>query len=499
MSSNQIRLSRRSRLTYGDQRFFLVLLLVAVPLPLCVPLKAEAQPILLVAERATSTNPQLNSAYILGIGDRVRIDVFGVEKYSGDYLVLTDGTLNLPGIGVIQVEGLTIPQAQAVITQRLTAILKQPTVTLSLTGLRPVQVAISGEVNRPGSYNLSSQSRGGSQGGDTGTSTGGQGSEQFSRLTKALQQAGGITQAADIRQVQLRRAGPQGSVITLNLEELLREGNLGQDPILLDGDSIFIPTALSIESSEIRQLISTNLAPDISEPLQVVVVGEVFRPGVYSVTTENDTSDPPTVTKAIQQAGGITESANIRQVEVRRITRSGLQTTEVNLWELLQSGDITQDPFLQEGDTIIIPTATEIDPTEIRDLATASFAPATINVNVVGEVITPGIIQVPPNTPMNQALLAAGGFDRVRAKRSKIELIRLNPDGSVSRRQISVDLAQGVSEENNPVLQNNDILIVDRSGFTSFADATDQIFGQVSNFISALTIFRVFFGSSGGN
>lgn len=451
---------------------------------LVLPVQAQTQPPTTqpTASEDVSERPNLDSTYTLGTGDLLRLDVFGVDKYSGEYLVLTDGTLNLPGAGTVQVEGLTIPQAQALISQRFAALLKQPVVTLSLVGLRPVQIAISGEVNRPGSYRISAQEQV-------------EGGGAFPRLTQAIQLAGGVTQAADLRRVQLRRVTPTGTIVTLNLEELLAEASLNQDPMLMDGDSIFIPTSVSIESSQIRQLVSSSLASPTTDPLQVVVVGEVFRPGVYTITAPNNQTEPPTVTQAIQEAGGITQLADIRQIEVRRITRTGLQTTQINLWELLKSGDISQDPFLQEGDTIVIPTASEINPTEVEDLATASFAPATINVNVVGEVVEPGIIQVPPNTPLNQALLAAGGFDNIRAKKGTVELIRLKPDGTVFRQDIVIDLAEGINDENNPVLRNNDIVVVNRRGLTRFADTTEEIFRPISRAISLTALFRLFFGN----
>jgi polysaccharide export outer membrane protein len=461
-------------------------LLTIISLNLQLPVLAQNQPQTSPANQTTNPTaiPQLDGTYNLGTGDQLRLDVFGVDKYSGQYLVLTDGTLNLPGIGTVQVQGLTLPQAQARISERYAALLKQPVITLSLIAFRPVQVAISGEVNRPGSYRMA---------GVAGQAGGGDG--QLPRVTQAIQLAGGLTQAADLSRIQLRRVTATGSVVTLNLEELLQQGNLSQDPILLDGDSLYIPTAVSIDSSQIRQIVSSGLVSQEYEPLQVVVVGQVFRPGVYTVSAENDNSDPPTVTRAIQIAGGITNLADIRNIEVRRITRTGLQTTQINLWELLQSGDPNQDPFLQEGDTIIIPTASEINPAEVEALATASFAPATINVNVVGEVVDPGILQVPPNTPLNQAILAAGGFDSVRASKTEVELIRLNPDGTVIRENIIVDLAQGINDQNNPVLRNNDIVVVSRTGLTRFADSTSEFFRPVRDIITLGAFLRLFGGN----
>ncbi len=438
------------------------------------------------------TTPVIDNPYLLGVGDQLQLTVFGVEQYSGERLVLPDGTINLQGLGPVKVSGLTIPQAQQLISQRYAAILRQPIVTLNLIAPRQIQIAIAGEVMRPGSYSLSG---------------GGQNDAQFARLSQAIKIAGGITQSADLSLVQLRRNDPRQPVVSLNLSTLLQNGDLSQDPILRDGDSIFIPTATSFDPLETRQLISSSLMAPPSQSIQVVVVGEVRRPGAYSLAQEGGNNDSggdanipaatrmnlPTVTKAIQTAGGITNSADIRNIEVRRITQTGLQTTQVNLWELLQSGDINQDLFLQEGDTIIIPTASVIEPENLEDIASASFSPTTINVNLVGEVVQPGVVQIPPNTPLNQALLAAGGFDKLRARMTSVELIRLNPNGTVTRRNVPINFELGNASENNPVLQNNDVIVVRRSLIARVGDTSEQTFRPVRDFFTLFNFFRLFF------
>ncbi|RKH75066.1 sugar ABC transporter substrate-binding protein, partial [Corallococcus praedator] len=125
---------------------------------------------------------------------------------------------------------------------------------------------------------------------------------------------------------------------------------------------------------------------------------------------------------------------------------------------------------LRDGDTVYIPTATSVTAEEATELASASFSPNTIAVNVVGEVVEPGTVQVPPNVTLNQAILAAGGFDNRRARTADVQLVRLNPDGTVARREIPVDFSAGISEENNPALRSNDIVIVGRSGITRTSD-----------------------------
>ena len=108
---------------------------------------------------------------------------------------------------------------------------------------------------------------------------------------------------------------------------------------------------------------------------------------------------------------------------------------------------------------------------------------------MVGEVKNPGVIQIPPNRPLNQALLSAGGFDNNRANKSSVELIRLNPNGSVTRRTIDVDFTLGNAQENNPVLQNNDVIIVRRSFITRLGDGGSSLLQPIQN---AFTLYRLF-------
>jgi polysaccharide biosynthesis/export protein len=134
---------------------------------------------------------------------------------------------------------------------------------------------------------------------------------------------------------------------------------------------------------------------------------------------------------------------------------------------------------LQEGGTIVIPTAAALNSTEVATIASASFSPNQMTVNVVGQVEQPGAITVPPNTPLNQAILAAGGFNN-RARRGSVELIRLNPDGTVSRQAIAVDFAQGINTANNPALRPNDTVVVRRSGMANFSDTLGTLLSPLS-------------------
>jgi polysaccharide export outer membrane protein len=386
-------------------------------------------------------------------------------------------------VGKVDVEGRSISEAQKMISRRYARFLTRPLVTLSVVKTHPVQISVAGEVNRPGSYTFGGG--GGSEGNEGGS---------VPTLTGALQRAGGITPSAAVEQVQIRRQVPRPQVISVNLWNLIRDGNLQQNLRLRNGDEIIIPTAENVNARQARQLANSSIAPESSQPLQVAIVGEVARPGTHMVQpSENGT--PPTLTQAIEAAGGITQMANIREIEVRRPSRGNddPMVLEADLWQLVRQGDLQEDMILQPGDRISIPTASgDIAPQEASTLASASFSPDTIQVNVVGEVKNPGTISLKPNTPLSQAILAAGGFDQGRAQTGSVELVRLQPNGSVTKREISVNFARGVDSESNPPLRNNDVIVVGRSGLTQVSDTLGNVLSPVGKFFSLFNFFRIF-------
>ena len=418
--------------------------------------------------------------YVLGAGDRLNVEFFNIPEYTDQYQVLSDGTLHLPQAGTIAVEGLTLEQATQAITARYAQVLRRPIISLNLLQARPVTVAIAGEISRPGSYTLAAASP-----------------DSPSTLTQVLQQAGGVTQSADVRRIQIRRVSDRTlgtESVTINLWDLIQAGDIRQDLTLRDGDSIVIPTATTVNPEESRRLAAANFAADATQPIQVAVVGEVNRPGPHTLrlntnlTSSNDGLEALTVSQAIRVAGGITQLADIRDIQVRRVTHTGQeQVIPVDFWELLMAGNLQQDLPLQNGDTIVVPTATALTSAELAELASASFAADSMTVYVVGEVSAPGAIALPPSTSLNQAILAAGGFNN-RARRSRVELVRLNPDGTILQESIDVDLSETLNAADNPSLRPGDTVLVGRSGLASFSDTLGLLLSPVTGVASLLRL-----------
>ncbi len=435
----------------------------------------------------------LNTNYQLGGGDLIKVNVFEVPEYSGEYQIPPGGAINLPLIGSVNIQGLTTEQAADEIATKYAFYLKRPIISVNLISPRPINIFVAGEVTRPGSYTLSLQ---GGAGNNPGV--------QYPTVLSALTTAQGVMPTGDITRVEVRRRLGRNSqqTVIIDLNQLLQNGNSAQDLTLRDGDTIIVRKVANFNLAQARNLSAASFAASTTTPRTVAIIGEVYRPGSYLVSAGTDAgsgssgttsgSGLPTVMRAIQLAGGITPQANVRNVIIRRPTRtSGEQDINVNLWQLLQSGDINQDALLQDGDTVVIPTATEVNPSEATQLATTTLSPTNIQVGVVGEVKKPGPAVLQPNSSLNQALLAAGGFNDARASHEAVDLIRLNPDGSVTKRKVKVNFASGINEKDNPILRNNDVIVVYRSGA---AKAGDTISTIINPFASVLGVFRALFG-----
>lgn len=330
----------------------------------------------------TSAFPYEES-YTLGPSDQIQVDIFDVPELSGAesgrYIVQLDGTINLVWAGPIRAQGLTLQQVEQEVARAYAPYVKNPRVTVSLIETRSLRISLAGEVKRPGVYVISPEGATDNLVLVQQTNTGGGVANQWPTVTKALQTAGGVTQFADLRRVQVRRPLPDGS----------------------------------------------------------------------------------------------------------------LELIDVNLWELLRTGELNQDIRLRDRDTLVVPTATTLNDSEALVVGSANFAPDTIRVNVIGQVPNPGLVEVDPNTPMNQALMAAGGFLRPRARTSKVELVRLNSNGTAVRRTVDVDLAAGINEETNPALRDYDTIIVSRNGAAVAGDNLETILAPFNSVVDA---FDSFFG-----
>jgi protein involved in polysaccharide export with SLBB domain len=141
---------------------------------------------LVADERAPSPVPAA-AEYRLGAADKVRVNVFGEEALSGEFIVGGGGKVSLPLIGEVQASGLTVAQFQDEVAGALRqGYINEPRVSAEVLNYRPFYIL--GEVNKPGEYPYTN------------------------RLTvlNAVATAEGFTYRANTRQVHIKRADAAG-------------------------------------------------------------------------------------------------------------------------------------------------------------------------------------------------------------------------------------------------------------------------------------------------
>lgn len=97
-----------------------------------------------------------NKSYIIGAEDILAVLVWGQQPLSGSFMVRPDGKFSLPLVGDVQAAGETPEELAKEIEQKLkdAKILLDPNVTVGLTAIHSKKYFIEGEVNHPGSFDL---------------------------------------------------------------------------------------------------------------------------------------------------------------------------------------------------------------------------------------------------------------------------------------------------------------------------------------------------------
>jgi protein involved in polysaccharide export with SLBB domain len=186
--------------------------------------------------------------------------------------------------------------------------------------------------------------------------------------------------------------------------------------------------------------------------IKVYVVGEVVRPGAYEI------SSLTTASNAVYAACGPSRAGSLRQVKV---LRNGQAVADLDLYDLLISGDRRHDSRLQSGDVVLVPPLGPV-------------------VAISGSIKRPAIYELKPGTRLTDLLALAGGLTPL-SDRQRCHLFRL--DSARGRIMIDVDLVGALAsqgrEKDRPGVAGGDPVLFD-GDYVRIGILPTQVFNVVS-------------------
>lgn len=158
--------------------------------------------------------------YLLNPGDVLEISVWNEEALQQEILVLPDGTISFPLVGILQVAGKTPEQVQLQIKEKLSRLIPDPEINLTVSAVEGNNIFIIGKVINPGRFPMT----------------------RPTDVVQALSLAGGFTPYAKTDKIQiLRRVGNKQDVIRFDYSRIADGKALESNILLKSGDTIVVP------------------------------------------------------------------------------------------------------------------------------------------------------------------------------------------------------------------------------------------------------------------
>ena len=259
------------------------------------------------AEKIDAMSPRETYQYRIGPGDFLSIQVWHRPELSQESIVVSpDGYIALPRVGSLNVMNRTPDEVQSMVTSKLETLYIKPEVTVRVHEFHNNKAFVLGRVSKPGVINFPGK----------GT------------LLEALALAGGLPdqgKEASLTKCAIIRGND--TVIWIDLQDLLKNGNMALNSPIKNNDVIYIPEA----------------ADDL-----IYVMGEVVTPGALQLKNGMN------VLKAIMLSGGISKQANPEKVFIIRQENLKGDIIKVDLKKLLEHGDFSQNFALVPNDIVFI-------------------------------------------------------------------------------------------------------------------------------------------------
>jgi protein involved in polysaccharide export with SLBB domain len=162
---------------------------------------------------------------------------------------------------------------------------------------------------------------------------------------------------------------------------------------------------------------------------QVHVLGEVKKPGTYRVTPSMR------VTDALNRAGSIKQNGSERFIELRKPGQA--QGRVLDLFAYKTFGDLNQNPYLRDNDTIYVP---------LKKMA----------VEIEGPVRRPGIFELKEEKNLSDIVQLAGGFTVGVSEQNPIKVVRF---GGYEEKEI-LDIPINSNDMKTFQVQDGDVIVI---------------------------------------
>ncbi|WP_286803682.1 SLBB domain-containing protein, partial [Marinobacter sp. UBA2498] len=328
--------------------------------------------------------------YTLGPGDVLRIQLWGKENQQLQLPVSREGSIGFPNSGPLSVAGLSFDEARQQIQKLVSEQYIGVQASVSLGELRSMRVFVLGEARNPGSYTVSS----------------------LSTITNALYVSGGVKQSGSLRAVEHKRNGKL--IGTLDLYDLLLNGDSSGDHRLQPGDVVFIPP--------------------VGE--RAGIDGEVYRPALYEL------EDATSLKELVRLAGGLTPQAYPERVKIER--------TNEDFLRIIVEADYTEP----KGRSVRVRPGDHITIASIADI-TGQY------IEVRGAATRPGRYAFVPGMRVSSVLNNLRNDLLPAADRDVALLVRRSADDHLSTLVIDLrDALRSPGSEADLILKERDQLLV---------------------------------------